>query len=348
MARAIEIQSDDGKSNLSAETWAAYASGGVLEVESAAGGNGGGDGDVGLLIADDGRGSRPTRPRRPRVLPPARESLTGDHVEKMLADTEAWTLVVYAGDDPEVLEKAALAEASDDGLEKIRLRKPSADEKAMLSEQAATGPLARLADAKALAPGVFAVLAAIGGLITFLADAKTPDLATAGFVLAVVAVLISGVVTLGLKATRVWRSRLDRVQARHEQRVARDLLRVKIPGYLVLGAIACFAAAFIFGDDPAPSASLKQTTTATTGAGRTAAFEVSWSDLGDQVVEVQTTASGGTQPASTTTKKASDGTAKQELEVAMSGPGRVELVTRAVNASGDPVGKGFVQTFTVK
>jgi hypothetical protein len=355
MASAVIVKSDDGTQNLVQETWAAFMSPGSNEPNPAEEGPGGGVTTAVILPKSAAtEAAEAAHDKQEEATAPREKSLSATQVQQMLADTSDWKLLINrdsSGGKQEVLDRTYLEStwtaSTGQGSITVRTRIPQPDEQRALATDENPGALKKITELAGTPATVLAAITTVASIVALTTAVSDPDLLKLAAVLAALAIIISAYGAVHVKVGKVHWSRLNEIQQRHDKLVERQAARLTIPCLLTGCALLAYVGSFLTGAEPAASA--KMTTSVDPAASAlTALVDVKWSDLDKTVARVSTTAVGGRRLVRLPKKRADDGTAKYTLHVPMARPGDVTVTTRAYDTAAKPVGKGFIQTFTIK
>lgn len=350
--KVLRVDSSDGKVNVSYETHAAFFAKGVSD-DVGSFSHGSDPEPAGSAIEPMGPAQVPSggrsRPRRPR------EALSADDVKMMLADADAWRLLVrYDGSDGMgVLERVRLEEAWTKGHDNLRLRDLTADERRVVSE----GELGSESRLDEVAGWPLGGLSLVGLALTGFGILKEPIeiardwLAWATIILLLITIPLAAVARYGRKSVRIRRSRLDLLERRMRPTRAETLVPWILIGCFVTAIVCAVGAVFPAADAAGQNATIgkAQISTAANGT-RTVTIQVSWANLGDAVKEVRSRAELGEQRLDQEeSPKESDGTAAHKLKVTLSNPGLTEIriTTEALDAGRKSVGDTESRTLEI-
>lgn len=333
MTQAVTIKSNDGKSNLSAETWAAWNAAAVPVATPA--------GEVGGL--DTG-------------TPVPTEELTGEQVDEMLVATSEWHIAVKYGDTNEVLEQGMLAEklaTSGAAKPQLKLRAAQDSEEELLKQAVAevAGSSSRIKESKSLPVASAALLATVGGGFGYVAakdDLPRPEFMLLAAGVGLMGILFSLYQTYWLTVEDVPLTRLDLLRARSARKTHRGVRNGRIAtGVFVLALILALAALVGGEEDNGASATISSPSTTVTSTGLKAEIPVKWENLGETAVRVRTTVQSGGQTVSTKTDNVASGAATQTIVVELPAATTIDVRTEALDDQNQVVGQGVTKGFEV-
>jgi hypothetical protein len=356
MPTGVEVVSNDGKTNASAEVWSAYDESATLEPASHEA-DAEGDGFGPLSVGAPEEEPQPAEPReRRKPEHPAQQTLSKAHVEYMTTDPAAWKLRVRVSESEgeQVISrddlKATWERSTAKKLAKHQLRMPNSGEARALAWDAANGPggtdglLKELAGVPAGLVGAVASAAALGQ-----ADSANDDLLTIAVLLFIAA---TGFATFGcarVRLVKVFASRLDQLQERFDKAQETQLSRWRLPVLLSIAGAVFAGLAFVFPGGPAAaSAGIRVADVDRNASGLTAIVEVEWENLPEAATAVNTTISGGLSPVDRDARNIDDGAVTQRLRVRLARAGEIEVTTKALNSSGERVGQEVDESLRVE
>lgn len=292
---------------------------------------------------------------------PSSPALPADKVQEMLGDAADWKLVADVDDKTkEILTKQDLGDQLGEGpiepVAKIVLRPITPSEQLLVDAipklYGIDVSYDRLKEALALPvaqAGLVATGAGLFGLLALSDDITHPDAMRAAVLVAAGAVALSLLSRFWLREVTLKPARLDLVKERYLQSIREPLQRSRAGLFLLLCAIILALYSTWPKDSKTDAkATITAPTVTQTAEGITAGLTVSWKNLGENVANVRTVVQTGEPTAITqTSPKATDGTAKSDLEFKLAKTGKLVVTSTALDSGGSTVGSAASKEFNV-